>query len=54
MRDLILTLLTSKTFDEIRTPEGKQRLREEIIGRVNQTLDRDVAKAVYFTDFIVQ
>ena len=47
-------LATSKTFDEIRTPEGKQQLREEIIARVNQVLDRDVAKAVYFTEFIVQ
>jgi flagellar FliL protein len=54
IRDLLLTLLTSKTFDEIRTPEGKQDLREEIIRRVNQTLDHDVVKAVYFTEFIVQ
>ena len=53
-RDLLLTLFTSKTFDEIRTPEGKQQLREEIIARVNQVLDRDLAKAVYFTEFIVQ
>jgi len=54
VRDLLLTLFTSKTFDDIRTPEGKQQLREEIIARVNQVLDRDVAKAVYFTEFIVQ
>jgi flagellar FliL protein len=54
VRDLLLTLFTSKTYDEIRTPEGKQQLREEIIGRVNQVLDRDLAKAVYFTEFIVQ
>ncbi|MCC6850371.1 MAG: flagellar basal body-associated FliL family protein [Deltaproteobacteria bacterium] len=53
-RDLLLTLFTSKTFEEIRTPEGKQQLREEIIARVNQVLDRDLAKAVYFTEFIVQ
>jgi flagellar FliL protein len=53
-RDLLLTLFTSKTFDDIRTPEGKQQLREEIIQRVNQVLDRDLAKAVYFTEFIVQ
>lgn len=53
-RDLLLTLFTSKTFDDIRTPEGKQQLREEIIARVNQVLDRDLAKAVYFTEFIVQ
>lgn len=54
VRDLLLTLFTSKTFDDIRTPEGKQQLREEIIGRINQVLDRDVVKAVYFTEFIVQ
>ncbi len=53
-RDLLLTLFTSKTFDDIRTPEGKQQLREEILARVNQVLDRDLAKAVYFTEFIVQ
>ncbi|MCC6764865.1 MAG: flagellar basal body-associated FliL family protein [Deltaproteobacteria bacterium] len=53
-RDLLLTLFTSKTFDDIRTPEGKQQLREEIIARVNQVLDRDLVKAVYFTEFIVQ
>ncbi len=54
VRDLLLTLFTSKTFDDIRTPEGKQQLREEIIARVNQVLDRDLVKAVYFTEFIVQ
>jgi len=54
VRDLLLTLFTSKTFDDVRTPEGKQQLREEIIARVNQVLDRDLAKAVYFTEFIVQ
>jgi len=54
IRDTLLTLLSSKSFDEIRTPEGKQELREEIIKRVNQALDRDQVKAVYFTEFIVQ
>jgi flagellar FliL protein len=53
-RDLLLTLFTSKTFDEIRTPEGKQQLREDIFARVYHVLDRDLAKAVYFTEFIVQ
>lgn len=54
VRDLLLTLLTSKTFDDVRTPDGKQQLREEIINRVNQVLERDAVKAVYFTEFIVQ
>jgi len=54
MRDLLLTLFTSKLFAEIRTPEGKALLRDEIINRVNRSLRKDVVKAVYFTEFIVQ
>ena len=54
MRDLLLTLLTSKLFAEIRTPEGKALLRDEIINRMNRALNKDLVKAVYFTEFIVQ
>jgi flagellar FliL protein len=54
MRDLLLTLLTSKFFTEVRTPEGKAVLRTEVVNRMNRTLNKDLVKAVYFTEFIVQ
>ncbi|HZP30856.1 MAG TPA: flagellar basal body-associated FliL family protein [Acidimicrobiia bacterium] len=54
VRDLLLTLFTSKQYVEIRTPQGKSVLRDEIINRVNRALNHDVVKAVYFTEFIVQ
>jgi flagellar FliL protein len=54
IRDLLLTLFTSKLFSEIRTPQGKAVLRDEIINRLNRVLRRDLVKAVYFTEFIVQ
>ena len=54
MRDLLLTLLTSKLFSEVRTPQGKAVLRDEIINRMNRALNKDLVKAVYFTEFIVQ
>jgi flagellar FliL protein len=54
MRDLLLTLFTSKLFSEIRTPQGKALLRDEIINRMNRALNKDLVKAVYFTEFIVQ
>src|SRR6266446_3320379 len=54
VRDLLLTLFTSKQFAEIRTPQGKALLRDEIINRINRALNRDFVKAVYFTEFIVQ
>lgn len=53
-RDVILTLVTSKTFADIRTPEGKERLREDIIDRINHVMAHDAVKSVYFTEFIVQ
>jgi flagellar FliL protein len=54
MRDLLLTLFTSKTFAEIRTPQGKTLLREEIVNRLNRAMRKDAVKAIYFTEFIVQ
>ena len=54
MRDLLLTLFTNKLFSEIRTPQGKALLRDEIINRMNRALNKDLVKAVYFTEFIVQ
>jgi flagellar FliL protein len=53
-RDLLLTLLSSKTFADVRTPEGKAVLRDEIVSRLNTVLNEDAVKAVYFTEFIVQ
>ncbi len=54
IRDVILTLVTSKTFADIRTAEGKERLREDVIDRINHVLAQDAVKSVYFTEFIVQ
>lgn len=54
IRDVILTLVTSKTFADIRTPEGKERLREDVIDRINHVIAQDAVKSVYFTEFIVQ
>jgi flagellar FliL protein len=54
IRDVILTLVTSKTFADIRTPEGKERLREDVIDRINHVLAKEAVKSVYFTEFIVQ
>ncbi len=54
IRDLLLTLLTNRTFEDIRTPDGKERLREDVIDRINHAMEREAVRAVYFTEFIVQ
>jgi flagellar FliL protein len=54
VRDLLLTLFSSKNFAEVRTPQGKAVLRDESVTRLNHALRQDMVKAVYFTEFIVQ
>ena len=54
IRDSILDLLTPKTFKDLIDPAGKQRLREDIAGRINNILQRGKVTKVYFTDFVIQ
>lgn len=54
LRDSILDLLTSKSYKDIVDISGKQRLREEIMMRLNSFLTGGKIVKVYFTDFVVQ
>ena len=51
--DLVMTLLSSKTFNEIATIEGKQALKEALITAINEALGYQGVLNVYFTDFVV-
>ena len=54
MRDTILTLLSAKTAEEMTSNEGKEKLKKEILEKVNEYLPEDGAEEVFFTDFVVQ
>jgi len=54
IRDSLIVLLSSKKYEEIGSLEGKARLREEILFRLNRILGEGKVKEVYFTDFVVQ
>ncbi len=54
MRDSIISLLSSKTAEQILTPEGKDKLREEIRSRVNAITPKAKVLEVYIVDFVVQ
>lgn len=54
LRDEILTVLSGKTFEEVEDTLGKQRLRREIVTRVNRVLSTGKAERVYFTEFVIQ
>jgi len=54
IRNDIIILLSSQTMDDVITTEGKMRLRDQIITRLNHILGPDKVKNVYFSQFIVQ
>ncbi len=54
IKDSILTMLSSKTNDDINTLDGKLQLRAEIMATINQYLATGKVINVYFTDFIIQ
>ncbi len=54
IRDVILTLLSSKTAAEVSSMEGKFLLRQDIIKRVNVFLVSGKVTKVYWEEFVVQ
>lgn len=54
VRDVILMLLSAKSFAEISRLEGKTQLKEEVRMRVNQVLSSGRVTNVYFSEFVVQ
>ena len=52
--DSILVLLSSKTFAEVYSVEGKFRIKDEIATRVNHFLSLGHIRDAYFTEFVIQ
>ena len=54
LRDSIISLLSSKTAEQILSPEGKDKLREEIRNRINVLAPKLKVQDVFIVDFVVQ
>jgi len=54
IRDSLIILLSSKSYSDIGTVEGKYQLRDEIVARVNQFLSKSKVKTAFFTEFVIQ
>ncbi len=52
IRDFIIIILSSKSYDEVSTKEGKDALRNEIKDNVNSFLSKGKIMNVYFTELI--
>ncbi len=54
IRDIVIRSLSSKTFEEVSTMKGKDRLKDEIVNKLNDILADGQVKNIFFTDFVVQ
>ena len=54
IEDLVISIISSKSFEQVYTLEGKEGLRQEIINRINQMLPTQLVMYVYFNEFVVQ
>jgi flagellar FliL protein len=54
MKDTILMLLSSRSFEEIKTVEGKQDLKQAVLFQINQMVGGNIVQRIYFTEFVVQ
>ena len=55
VNDVLVSVLSSKKTDDLSTTEGKERLREELKGRINSFLPRDQkVNKIFLMDFVIQ
>ena len=54
VRDTVIRLLSSKSFEEISTEKGKDKLKEQIVDQLNLRLKDGRVVNVYFVEFVVQ
>jgi flagellar protein FliL len=54
VRDVLITILSSKTMAELTDAREKEVMRVQIKKRLQQLLNSDEPSAVYYTDFVLQ
>lgn len=54
IRDALITILSSKTVQQLTDPKQKEIVRYQIKKRVCQLMETDELTGVYFTDFVLQ
>lgn len=54
INDMIITVLSSKAYEEISTSQGKLNLKNEFLRRINAMLSKGRLYNVYITGFTVQ
>ncbi|WP_419785775.1 flagellar basal body-associated FliL family protein [Pseudodesulfovibrio sp.] len=54
IKDALLLLLSSKTYDSLSTMADKVQLKQEVVDRLNQILGKGAILRVYITEMVIQ
>ncbi|MDI6870359.1 MAG: flagellar basal body-associated FliL family protein [Bacillota bacterium] len=54
VKDIVLSVLSSRTMAEVAKPEGREAVKKEIRDRINRLLTKGKVRNVFFTEFVFQ
>jgi flagellar FliL protein len=54
IRDAVLMILPTKTYDDVSTTDGKIALRNQVMEKINDLMTKGRVNNIYFTEFVVQ
>ena len=54
IRDAVLMILPTKTYDDVSTTDGKIALRNQVMEKINTLMTKGRVNNIYFTEFVVQ
>ncbi|MGP1581030.1 MAG: flagellar basal body-associated protein FliL [Wolinella sp.] len=54
VRDTVISILSSKSIEEISTSKGKDKLKSELVERLNEFLVDGKIADLFFTEFVIQ
>jgi len=54
IRDAVLMILPTKTYDDVSTTDGKIALRNQVMEKINALMTKGHVNNIYFTEFVVQ
>jgi flagellar protein FliL len=54
MDDTVITTLSTKTFEDLYTAAGKEKVREELKAAIQAKMPDFTLMSIYFTEFVVQ
>ena len=54
IRDIIIRVLSAKSYEEISTIRGKEALKDEIVTELNKVFEDGYVQNIFFTEFVIQ